>query len=75
MAQQGEGSSTYSTKKCYECFSHLPLNATVCTTCKKKVGPVDRNGLAQKPTDWKAYIIFGISFAVLVGFLIKAFTR
>lgn len=63
----------FSTKKCYECLTHLPLQAKVCTACKARVGPADRNGIAKKPVDWRSYAVFAVALAVLVGFIWKAF--
>ncbi len=65
----------FSTKKCYECFTHLPLHATECYACKKKVGKVDRNGIAEKPADVKSYVVFALAFAALVVFLWKVFLK
>jgi len=46
---------TFSTKKCPYCSTHLIPSAQVCTYCKKKVGPMNKHGIADKPTNWKAY--------------------
>jgi hypothetical protein len=73
--KKGEDNVTFTTKKCYECFTHLPLDATECYACKKKVGKVDRNGIAGKPTDVKSYVVFALAFAALVVFLWKAFLK
>lgn len=63
----------YTTKKCYNCLTHLPLDAVKCDACKKKVGKVNPNGIAAKPFDWKAYLGFLIALAVLIGFIWKVF--
>jgi hypothetical protein len=73
MAKRDPDLFKFSTKKCWECFTHLPLNATVCNVCKKKVGKVNRYGIAQKPTDWKAYTIAGIALFLLIAFIVKVF--
>ena len=73
--KKGKDPIQFSTKKCYECFTHLPLDATVCHSCKAKVGPVDRNGIAQKPTDMKSYVIFVLALAALIAFFWKAFLQ
>ena len=75
MAKPDPDLIKFSTKKCYECFTHLALNATVCNVCKKKVGKVNRHGIAEKPTDWKAYIIAGIAMFLLIGFFWKVFLQ
>lgn len=60
-----KGKSTGLTKVCPYCSTHLLNSATACSYCKKKVGPVNKQGIAEKPTDWKAYLAFGISWGVL----------
>jgi len=47
--------SSQLTKVCPYCSTHLLAKDVVCSYCKKKVGPANRQGIAQKPTDWKAY--------------------
>jgi len=63
------------TKKCPECLTHLPLETEICTSCKKKVGEVDKNGIAKRPTDWMAYIICFGSLLVLCLYLWWLFTK
>ena len=75
MANQNTDSIQFTTKKCYECFTHLPLNATVCNVCKKKVGKVNRHGIAEKPTDWKAYAVAAIALSFLIAFFWKVFLQ
>jgi len=53
------------TKVCPYCSTHLIINATECTYCKKKVGPVNKQGIAEKPTDWKAYTACFVSWFAL----------
>ena len=65
----------FSTKKCYECFEHLALDAVECPSCKSRVGPVDRNGIAKKPVDWISYVIFVVAFAALVLFVWKVLLK
>lgn len=56
------------TKVCPYCSTHLILNATECTYCKKKVGPVNKQGIAEKPTDWKAYTACFLSWGALLAY-------
>jgi hypothetical protein len=65
----------YATKKCPECFAHLPLNARVCPTCKSRVGDVDRLGFAEKPSDWQGYLIAAVCIAAFVIFVWWGFFR
>jgi len=66
-----KGEKRFSTKKCYECFEHMKLDAVECPACKSRVGPVDRNGIAKKPVDWTSYVVFLVAFVVLVLFVWK----
>jgi len=45
------------TKKCPYCHAILKAADTKCFGCKNKVGPADKYGIAEKPTDWMSYII------------------
>ncbi len=65
----------YTTKKCPECYAHLPLNVKVCTSCKAKVGDVDKLGFAEKPTDWGGYLIAAVSILGFAVFIWWAFFR
>ena len=59
----------YTTKKCPDCYVHLPLNAKVCHACQAKVGDVDKLGFGEKPVDWKAYIAAAIAIAIFAVFV------
>jgi len=65
----------HATKKCPFCYVHLPLDAKLCTTCKSKVGDVDKLGFAAKPTDWWGYLIAALSIAGFALFTWWAFFR
>ncbi|MBW2443071.1 MAG: hypothetical protein JRH12_21535 [Deltaproteobacteria bacterium] len=69
----GKGKVSYATKKCPDCYAHLPLNAKECHACKAKVGDVDRLGFAEKPVDWLGYLLAGISIVVFAVFMWWAF--
>ncbi len=43
-------------KRCPECFTRLPLNATKCPSCNQKVQEAGKYGLAKKPINWIGYI-------------------
>ena len=70
-AAKNEKIRGYSTKKCYECLTHIPIDATVCNICNAKVGKVNRIGMAEKPVDVKAYVGFIIAAGALVFFIWK----
>ena len=70
---QEKGEKKFSTKKCYECFEHMKLDAIECPFCKSRVGPVDRDGIAKKPVDWISYVVFLVALAALALFVWKVF--
>jgi hypothetical protein len=59
MANADRGKKTtklYATKKCPECLEILRIDEKICHRCKKKVGKVNKDGYAEKPINWRAYI-------------------
>ena len=58
-------SAPSATKRCPECAVHLSIDATRCTDCGKRVGPVDKNGVARKAINYRAYAEMIIAFAAL----------
>lgn len=79
MSPAGKSSSKrkieYATKKCPDCYVHLPLNAKECYACNAKVGDVDKLGFAEKPADWVGYLAAGISILIFAVFIWWAFFR
>jgi hypothetical protein len=69
----GKGRIKYATKKCPDCYVHLPLSATKCHSCGAKVGNVDKLGFAEKPADWLGYLLAGVSILVFAVFMWWAF--
>jgi hypothetical protein len=63
----------HATKKCPDCYTHLPLSATRCHACNAKVGNIDKLGFAEKPADWLGYLVAGISIAIFAIFVWWAF--
>ncbi len=63
----------YSTKKCPECYAYVPVRAEVCPHCKTKIGKVGKHGMAERPTNWKAYILCIIAWLVLALYIRFAF--
>jgi hypothetical protein len=63
----------YSVKVCYNCATPLASDATECYSCQHKVGKVDRQGKARRPTDWLAYIVCIISWAFFFAYVWWAF--
>lgn len=54
-------------KRCPECFTRLPLDATECYSCDQKViEGSDKYGLAKRPFDWTGYIR-AIGLWILLG--------
>ncbi len=71
----GKRKLEYATKKCPDCYVHLPLHAKECHACKAKVGDVDKLGFAEKPADWLGYLLAGVSILVFAIFMWWAFFR
>ena len=65
----------YITKKCWECFTHLPLNAKVCTSCGKRVGEIDKQGKAKRPVDIMGYLMAAVSIAIFLAVIWYGFIR
>lgn len=59
----------YKNKRCPYCFTHLRLDATHCIDCKKKVGKIDKFGLAKKPFNYKAYLA-SLLWIIMLGIYI-----
>ena len=72
---RGKAENDYATKKCPECFAHLPLHARVCPSCKSRVGDVDNLGFAAKPSDWHGYLVAAVCIAAFVIFVWWGFFR
>ncbi len=68
-------SDVYNFKKCPYCSVNLPLNVTSCFSCKRKVGPMNRNGIAKKPFDWMGYLSTIVSVGAFAWFIWWAFLR
>ena len=69
MKEPVDQKKRYSIKICHNCGTPLAINAEECYSCHKKVGEVDKEGKAKKPTDWKAYIISAVAWLVFFGFI------
>ena len=68
-------SGEYTTKKCPNCFTYLPLNAKRCNICNHRVGPVNKIGFATKPFDWWAYLLAAGAIAAFAVFVWWGFFR
>jgi len=66
---------THNTKRCWNCHTHLPIEATRCTYCGTKVCEINKHGVARKPFDWKSYAISVLSIIGLCVFVWWAFLR
>ena len=71
--QSDTGRIEYTTKKCPDCYAHLPLNAKECHACNAKIGDVDKLGFALKPPDWLGYLVAAVSILIFVVFTWWAF--
>ncbi len=66
---------THTSKKCPYCSEHLSLDATVCSSCKKRIGEVESHGMAKKTVDWWAYTVAILSCIVLAVYIWWAFFK
>ena len=57
------------TKRCPECSVHIPIDATKCPDCGKRVGSVDKHGVGRKAVNYKAYVELIVALALLGGFV------
>ena len=65
----------YISKKCPECMEYMSLNAGVCPSCKTPVGKINKNGMASRKTDWKAYATAIAAWIVFIVYIWWAFIR
>lgn len=65
----------YISKKCPECYEYLPLDATICKSCKTPVGKINKHGMASRKTDWKANITAIVAWLVFFIYIWWAFFR
>ena len=75
QASGGKGGAAYASKKCHSCYTYVPLDAQICPSCKVKLGKVDSHGMADKVTDWKAYLAFFVAFLAFLVFCKFAFFK
>jgi RNA polymerase subunit RPABC4/transcription elongation factor Spt4 len=57
-------------KKCPECYEYIPLESKVCPFCKVRVGKIGKHGMAERLTNWRAYIIC-ITLWIILGIYVK----
>jgi len=65
----------FSFKRCPYCFISLALTAETCQSCHKRVGKVDRYGLAKKPINYMGYLAAVMWAGIFVGYIWFAFVR
>ncbi|MCG8472737.1 MAG: hypothetical protein MI742_12915 [Desulfobacterales bacterium] len=62
-------------KRCPYCFVNLKLNAESCHSCHKRVGRVNRLGLAKKPINVMGYLAALLWLGIFAGYIWYAFIR
>ena len=67
--------SSFKTKRCPECGVHIPVEATRCPDCHKRVGPVDKHGVGRKAVNYRAYVEMVLAFAAFGFFVWWFFLR
>ena len=60
-------------KKCPYCYVHMKLEAETCPSCKRKVGMIDKHGMATRRIEWGKYIICILSWLTLAVYIKFAF--
>jgi RNA polymerase subunit RPABC4/transcription elongation factor Spt4 len=75
MAKKGrtDQERKYASKKCPECYEYIPLDAKVCPYCKIRLGKVTEHGMAERLTNWKAYILCAVLWIILALYIKWAF--
>ncbi len=73
QSTHNDGSPGYVSKKCHSCYTYVPLEAEICPACKVRLGKVGPHGMADRVTDWKAYIGFILAFLAFLIFVKYAF--
>ena len=70
-----EANEEFTTKKCPECFTYLPLEVEKCSSCGIRVGPVNKFGMASKPFNWGAYLACIVAWLALGIYVWWAFIK
>ena len=69
MAKAQKGLMT-AVKKCPACFASLPMDTKVCSYCNQRVkASTNKNGYANKPVNWYAYLMCLLSWAGLMIYI------
>ena len=53
----------YTTKRCPDCLANMSMEAEICPGCNKEVGKINKHGMAQKPIDWRSYVLCLLAWA------------
>ena len=75
MGKARKEDRVFTFKRCPYCFTNLKLAMDVCHSCHKKVGKVDRYGLAKKPANVMGYLATLLWVGILAGYIWYAFLR
>lgn len=70
-----DGGPRYVSKKCHSCYAYVPLDADICPSCKARLGKVGKHGMADRLTDWKAFIGFIFALLAFIIFIKFAFFK
>ena len=69
----GDQAAAHSSKKCPECYAYIPNDARICPSCKTRVGKRGGHGMAERSTNWKAYIICIVAWLIFALYVKWAF--
>lgn len=62
-------------KRCPYCSTNLNIGDTRCFSCQRRVGEVNKYGIAKKPLDWKGYGMSLVATMAFIAFMWWAFFR
>lgn len=65
----------FSYKRCPDCFVNIELMAKVCPGCHRRVGKVNRQGLAKRPANYLGYLAVLFWIGLFIGYIWFFFVR
>ncbi len=75
VPNDSENARGHISKKCPECMEYMPLSDEVCPACGLAVGKINKHGMANRKTDWKAYVIALFAWLFFFFYIWWAFIR
>jgi len=75
MDPSGDKPPQHPSKKCPYCHVYLKPEDKRCFSCHRRVGSVNRLGIARKPFNWVAYLVCILSWTAFGLYVWWAFFR